>query len=123
MTKRENKEEEEKTEYQLHQIMIVILLLTILFSSSHSDLICLNCVDDWWIADECLLSVAVNAYGEDYDNEFVETIHSEICWIENIYWITDMSYDSSILEGESQSLFIILPPFISWVLIKERTML
>ena len=42
----------------------------------------------------------MNAYGEDYDNEFVETIHSEICWIENIYWITDMSYDSSILEGD-----------------------
>ena len=50
----------------------------------------------------CLLSISINAYGIPYDFYFVQTLHSNICFIENIYWITDMTYDQSILNTDLQ---------------------
>ena len=34
--------------------------------------------------------------------DFVKTLHSDICFIENIYWITDMTYDQAILDTDLQ---------------------
>lgn len=31
--------------------------------------------------------------------DFVKTLHSDICFIENVYWITDMTYDQDTLNA------------------------
>ena len=49
-----------------------------------------------------MLSISINAYGVPYDVDFVKTLHSDICFIENIYWITDMTYDQDILNTDLQ---------------------
>ena len=32
--------------------------------------------------------------------DFVKTLHSDICFIENVYWITDMTYDQETLNAD-----------------------
>ena len=32
--------------------------------------------------------------------DFVKTLHSDICFIENVYWITDMTYDQDTLNAD-----------------------
>ena len=51
-------------------------------------------------SNECLLDIAILAFGHTYNHEIISSLHSNECEIESIFWITDMTYNSTILEND-----------------------
>ena len=72
-----------------------ILVIILLFISNH-----INSTNHFIDSNECLLDIAILAFGHSYDNEIISSLYSNECEIENIFWITEMTYNSTILETD-----------------------
>ena len=51
-------------------------------------------------SDDCLLTVAITAFHTPIPMDSVKDIHPENCRVEYIYWVTELTYDRSILESD-----------------------
>ena len=51
-------------------------------------------------SDDCLLTVAITAFHTPIPMDSVKGIHPENCRVEYIYWVTELTYDRSILESD-----------------------
>ena len=72
-----------------------VLIILLLFISNH-----INSTNHFIDSNECLLDIAILAFGHSYNNEIISSLHSNECEIESIFWITDMTYNSTILEND-----------------------
>lgn len=76
-------------------LSLSILVIILLFISNH-----INSTNHFIDSNECLLDIAILAFGHSYNNEIISSLHSNECEIENIFWITEMTYNSTILETD-----------------------
>ena len=51
-------------------------------------------------SDDCLLTVAITAFHTPIPMDSVKDIQPENCRVEYIYWVTELTYDRSVLEGD-----------------------
>ena len=51
-------------------------------------------------SDDCLLTVAITAFHTPIPMDSVKDIQPENCHVEYIYWVTELTYDRSRLEGD-----------------------
>ena len=52
------------------------------------------------IAEDCLLTIAVNGFGVNIPLNQIQQLQINECQINYFYWITDMTYDNSILQKD-----------------------